>query len=133
MLPLNVQSQRWIIWHAENRAIIARAVADASNTENNRQVIIFDVSVLPMYRQRGLGRRLLASIADYASALRRDVLLTQTQRHLPAGAIWMQRIGAAPSVENQSLQLPLADVQRDVLQKWIARGAEQAQEFELRF
>ncbi len=124
-------SRTWIVWHPTRQAIIASAGAGASTTEEQAQVVIFDVTVAPAYRQQGIGRQLLSRIADFAHQQSRQVLLTQTQRHIAAGAIWMRQIGAEPSVESQSLQLTLADVDKDVLRRWIERGDTHA--FELGF
>jgi len=129
--PLASSSRTWIVWHPTKQAIIASAGAGASTTEEQAQVVVFDVLVNPAYRQQGIGRQFLSNIADFAHKQNRQVLLTQTQRHIAAGAMWMQHIGAEPSVESQSLQLTLTDVNKDVLRRWIERGDTHA--FELGF
>jgi GNAT superfamily N-acetyltransferase len=45
----------------------------------------------------------------------------------------MQQIGAEPSVESQTLQFVLQNVDQDVLHRWINRGNQQAHAFELGF
>ncbi len=126
------QSRSWVVWAADGEALVASAGAGPAVSAANARAVMFDVLVQPGQRQQGLGTRLLAAIADYAQSQGRAVLLTQTQRHLPGGAIWMERIGAAPSLESQSLQLDLAAVDRPLVQRWIARGTALA-EFELGF
>ncbi len=126
------QSRSWVVWAADGEAIVASAGAGAAISDANARAVMFDVLVQPGQRRQGLGTRLLAAIADFAEVQGRAVLLTQTQRQLPGGAIWMARLGAAPSLESQSLQLDLAAVERPLVQSWIARGRALA-EFELGF
>ncbi len=56
----------WTAWAPDKRKIVARASATIMRTEENPQLMYFDIAVLPELRRHGLARRLLALIAEVA-------------------------------------------------------------------
>lgn len=123
----------WIVWSRDRAAIVAHAIADAPTSDEQAQVVIFDVTVQQADRRCGIGTALLAHIIAYAARHDRRVLLTQTQARIAAGGQWIARMGGVPSLSSETLQLVLATVDRDQLRRWIAQGAESNPQFELGF
>lgn len=123
----------WVAWGADDQQIVASAVADVSQAEPQRHLVGFDLLIRPAYRRRGIGRQCLAAIAEVAQAEQRELLMTQTNSHIPAGARFMEQIGAQPSLASRSLQLDLATFDRAAPARWSERVHERAADFELGF
>ena len=123
----------WAALAAADGLPIANAWIGVPQTEAEQHLIEFDLLVVPAHRQRSIGRHLLAVIANVAAAEHRDLLLTQTNRHVPAGALFMRRIGAQPSLASRTLQLDLASFDQVVLDRWTTHAQERASGFELGF
>lgn len=132
-MPAGSELRCWVAWRSDGQAIIANAWTEASTTAADYELVNFNCMVLPAYRQRGIGQRLLAAIAAYAHEQGRHMLMTQTRSHLPAGAIWMRRIGATPRLDSRTSQLMLAGLDMALLDTWIARAAERAPGYTLYF
>ncbi len=98
-------------------------------TPENQHLAQFTLEVLPEMRQQGIGRQILAHIVDMARRDQRHVLLTETSSCVPAGAMWMQRMGATKGLESHIHQLRLSELNHALGQQWIARGNEHAGTF----
>lgn len=121
----------WVVWN--EAAIIANAWTELAVEGKNANVVNFNIMVQPTYRKRGLGRALLAAVAEYAQAAGSSTMITQTGRHRPEGEIWMRRIGAMPTIESRSSRLALAEVNVDLVETWVQRAAERAGGYTLEF
>jgi len=66
--------------------------------------------VLPEYRRRGAGRRLLRAATDRAAAEGRTILAGITSDRVPAGAEFARAIGASPGLEMRTSQLDVRAV-----------------------
>lgn len=132
--PPAIQEQRnWVVWDAEGTAIVAEAGASFLRTDQNRHVLDFGIAVLPERRRQGLARRLLAAVAGFAAQEGRRVLITGTSDRVPAGAAFMERIGAARGLETHTNQLAMSDLNHALVRHWLDRAAEQAGGFEVGF
>jgi GNAT superfamily N-acetyltransferase len=139
-VPYEMHARRWrssgTCWAALSRVDalpIANAWIGVPQTEAEQHLIEFDILVLPQYRRRSIGRRLLAAVAHVAATEHRHLLLTQTNSRVPAGGLLMQRIGAQPSLASRTLQLDLATFDQTLFQRWMAHAHERAAGFELGF
>ena len=59
------------------------------------------------------------------------MLFASTNERVPAGAAFMQRLGARKGLENHTNQLDLRDLNRDLICEWQSRARESAADFEL--
>jgi mycothiol synthase len=112
-LPDFVQIRAWVVWNAEQTAIVASGTVQMLLMDTNRHLADVMVQVLPAYRRQGLAHRLLAPIHEALVAGERS-------------------LGATAGLESHSNQLELANLDHAVLRRWLAAG-EQATAFELGF
>lgn len=128
-IPPVVDVPTWLAWDGD------RAVADAHleilRTNQNLHLAEAHVNVRPQYRRQGLGSRLLAHLAEAMSREGRTVMIGFTYDTIPAGDAFMQRLGATVGLETHTNQLDVADLNRDLLARWITRARERASGFDL--
>ena len=77
------------------------------------------VLVLPEARRRGIGRKLLRTVADRAAVDGRAVLVCDTSDRLPASAAFARAVGASPGLETHTNQLDVRTLKPEQLQRWI--------------
>jgi mycothiol synthase len=130
-LPDFVDLKLWYAWDVDQKEIIAQGNVSLLDMEENRHLAQFDISVLPEYRRQGCGRALLRRIAAAAQANGRRLLMTDTNDRIPGGEAFMRRLGAQAGLVGHVNQLRLADLDRDLLARWLAQGQAHAEVFEL--
>ncbi len=131
-IPDFVQVTAWRVTHP-NGALVASGSVAFFKMEQNQHVGEMSIEVLPEHRRHGIGRNLLAQIADAARGANRTLLIGSTNDRIPAGAAFMQRIGADKGLEGHTNQLDLKDLNRDLLRQWQVQAQERATDFELEF
>lgn len=121
---------RWVVRGADGRAIDGVATLDLNFTETNRDHAGLDVYVRPERRRAGLARDLLRPALDAADVEGRTLLDVGG----PDGTIataFCEAMGAArKSVERKS-RMVLDQVDRSMLEDWVARAAERASGYSL--
>ena len=132
-IPPFVDVFNWVMWNDQRSAIVASASGSVLRVEENQHVGQMSIEVLPELRRQGLGRRLLANIADMLRRENRRMAIAATDDRIPAGAAFMRRLGASKAIEAHINQLNLADLNRDTLREWQAHVSERASGFELGF
>jgi mycothiol synthase len=130
-LPPFVDVRFWTIWNAAGDEILALGDLVILRTEDNPHLAQFELTVLPENRQQGLGRELLKHIAAAAAQANRRLLMTETTARIPGGAAFMTRLGAQKGLEAHINQLLIADLNRELLTEWLAKGQEHLTRFEL--
>lgn len=123
----------WVVWNADETEMIAEASTWIWDSGQNKHALEFTINVQPEYRRRGLARRLLAAVADYAEQQGRRTLITVTNDRVPAGVAFMERVGAERGLQTHVNQLALSDLNRELIQGWLARAPERASGFEVGF
>jgi GNAT superfamily N-acetyltransferase len=78
-----------------------------------------------------LGRQFLGLVAEAARQDNRRLLLTETNTRVPGGEAFLGRIGGQKGLEGHVNQLRLAELDRDLLGRWLERGQERSFEFDL--
>ncbi len=112
----------WVVWRADGAQIVARAHVSWLDVPENRHLVEFRIMVLPEYRQQGWARRLLALIAETTRRENRHSMLTDTNERVPAGAAFMQRLGARSGLAMHTNQLKIAELNRDLVRQWQDRA-----------
>ncbi len=120
-----------LILSADGTFALASGAISLPRTDENRHVAYVGIGVLPECRRQGLARRLLAPIADLARRDGRRLLLISTNARVPAGEAFMRRLGAKAGQQGHTNQLDLADLDRDLLGRWLTEGPLRARGFEL--
>jgi len=130
-IPDFAEINMWVIWEPDQSQIIAQGNLVTMQMEDNKNLAQFDISVLPEYRQQGLGHQLLALIAEATRTKNRRLLMTNTVDRVPGGAAFMQRIGAKKGLEAHTNQLRMDELDQDLINEWIKRGNSNLAEFDL--
>ncbi len=131
--PPSLDLLAWLIVSADGSSAVANGSVSLPHMGENLHLAWFSIGVVPEYRQQGLARHLVALIADAAQRQRRRLLLTSTNGRVPVGEAFMRRLGAEIGQRGHINQLALADLDRDLLARWLAEGAARATSFDLGF
>ncbi|MDX1932839.1 MAG: GNAT family N-acetyltransferase [Capsulimonadales bacterium] len=99
--------------------VVASADFAFLKTPENQHMGQFGISVLPPYRRRGIGRRLLNEIVTTAERHERRLMITNATDRIPAGARFLERIGARIGLETHVNQLKFEDLNRGLLRRWL--------------
>lgn len=113
--------------------VIAAADLGFDTSDPNPHAAQFSIEVHPAHRGHGLGRRLLAWVANVAQQHGYENLIVSSYEHAPSGGELMRRVGAQPSLENHQSQLVLAELDRNLLARWQSDADEIGSGFELLF
>jgi len=132
-IPPYVDARAWVAWDADRKEIIAESELVMLRTEENKHLAQIEINVLPAYRRQGLGRRMLALVAETARAENRTILLVGTIARVPAGEAFLLRIGARKGLESHVNQLRIEELDRGLLERWLECGNENAAAYELGF
>lgn len=97
----------------------------------NRQLAFVGLTVLALYRRRGLGKRLMAEIATVAEQHDRHILLTNASSRLPSGEAVLRHIEAKMVMEQQFIQLDLATLEPHLLERAVDECAAAAPGYRL--
>jgi GNAT superfamily N-acetyltransferase len=132
-IPPFVDFLLWAAWSPDKSEIVALGDVVLMRMEENQHLAQFDISVVPEYRLQGFGRQCLALIAEAAQKDNRRLLMTNTVDRLPGGEAFMKRLGAQKGLEAHTNQLRIEELDRDLVDRWIAQGQDNLAEFELGF
>jgi len=130
-IPPFVDLKMWCVWDTKQNGIIAHANVVLLRMEENQHLAQFSLGVQPAYRRKGLGSQLLALVTEAARADNRRLLLTETYDRVPAGEAFMTHLGAQKGLEGHVNQLRLADLDRNLIKRWLEQSRAHAGDFEL--
>lgn len=128
--PASFVIEPWLAWN-EAGEIVGKGFGVMFGVDSNQHLLQFDLEVHPAYRRQGLGKQLLGYIVDIARRNNRTLLATGTTDRIPAGVMFMERIGARKGLEGHTNQLEIADLDRSLLEQWQQRAQERAAGFTL--
>jgi mycothiol synthase len=111
--------------------IVASSVASWMTVEENRHLLDVELGVLPAYRRHGLGTALLERAVRVADDEARTKLLSQSIDRIAAGEQFAQTVGATLGMSQGMNRLVLADVDRDLVRRWIDDGPVRAPGYSL--
>ena len=90
-----------------------------------------DLGVLPSYRRSGVASTLIRQAARHARDSGRTTLMPDTSSLIPAGAAFMQYLGAEPGLVEGVNELQMVDLDLELMERWAAAGRKQSGRFEL--
>lgn len=128
-VPLFVDVTSWIV--RAGREIAGAGNLEIFRTGDNPHVVEFSIEVLPELRRRGLGTRLLATLAQTTEREGRRLMITSTTDRVPDGEAFIRRLGARMGLATHMNQLDLRDLNRDLIPLWQERARERAAGFDL--
>jgi mycothiol synthase len=99
--------------------------------DENPDVLSGQVYVHPDHRRRGLGCLLLAELVGLSRELERTRLMAWTSDRWPAGASFLEALGAERKLEMHQNHLVLAEVDRPMLESWVSDGPRRAPDYEV--
>ena len=123
----------WVVWRVDGAQIVARAHVSWLDVPENRHLVEFKIMVLPEYRRQGWAKQLLPLIAETTRRENRHTMFVDTNERVPAGAAFMERLGACPGLAMHTNQLKIAELNRDLVRQWQERAHERAAGFGLGF
>jgi GNAT superfamily N-acetyltransferase len=112
-------------------AIAAMGWAWWKDVEENRHVAWARVDVRPDRRGRGLAKPLLRKVVDEVAADGRTSIVCWTTDRVPAGEVFARRVGAEPGSAVHTNRLLLADLDREMVRRWVDEGPARASDYEL--
>lgn len=99
--------------------------------DDNPDVLWANVTVLPDARRHGLGARLLAELVGVAGREGRARLISNTMGGHEPGEAFATAVGAVTRQVNHLNHLPVAEVDRPMLERWVEEAATRSAEYEL--
>ena len=130
-LPDFVNLGFWLARRKGADEVIASGSSMVMNTGQNEHICQIDVRVEPDFRCQGLGTSLLRRTVRFADEEGRTLLLFSTNGRVPAGAAFLEQLGAQKALETSVNQLDLADVDKGMIRQWVIQGEKRAVGIEL--
>ena len=122
--------RHWTAWDAERRHPIAYGVLELEYTDTNRHLSWMWMGVRPEARRHGVATALLGHITE-AAALDGRTLLGAGTIEGSAGDQFCETVGFAKKATERKSRLSIPDVDRSMLEGWVARAEERAGDYEL--
>jgi GNAT superfamily N-acetyltransferase len=132
-LPDFIEVEFWFIWNAEGDALIATGEGDIYHTGDNEHLLEFNIRVLPEARRCGYAKLLLPKLTAFARAKNRSLMVTATNDRIPAGAAFMEKLGAERGLETHMNQLCVSELNQGLIQAWLNKYAHLENEFAVIF
>lgn len=129
VMPTDVELY-WNVWDGDRRQVLGVAFLGYTTGPTNQHLAFGDVAVLSGHRRRGLGRRLLATVAERAQSLGRTTLLLDAPKGAQADT-FLARRGFEVKHTVRLSRMPLATLDRSMLEQWVDRAGERAQGYSL--
>ncbi len=125
------KSSLWVIQNNDEH--LAHLWTLVNYYDDNRHLMNIELHVHPQHRQKGLAKRLLELALEVARREERTHIISWTHSTIPVGSIVAEKIGAKRGLEGHTNQLELAELDRELITKWIKDARQTAKEFALDF
>jgi mycothiol synthase len=129
VLPAFEERWLWVARDPDER-LVGRAGLWIEHREENRHLASVWLVVRPEARRRGVGRRLLEAAVERARKEGRTTLMGMTVVGTE-GAAAARALGAEVALVNRVSRLRTAELDRSLLEGWVARAAERAAGYSL--
>jgi GNAT superfamily N-acetyltransferase len=111
--------------------LVANATALIDDEDDNPDLLQCGINVLPAHRRQGIATTLLADVVELAQREGKTRLLGQTFPQVPAGGAFAEAVGAEAKQATHMNHLPLAEVDRPMLERWVAEASTRSADYEL--
>lgn len=130
-IPDFVQLHWWAAF--ERSLLVAHGHVSIFDVASNQHLAEVRIAVDPAYRRRGLAKALLYRLVDFARRNGRRLLLGYTDSLVTGAEAFALRIGAEAAQRSRISRLNLAEIDLELMQAWVERGAAKATDFEVEF
>lgn len=107
---------------AAGHASISVETPDSPSYKDNKHICHFSMSVLPEYRRRGLGSRMLAHIKAELGAEQPQVTELMTPIVLDSGLAFLRKMGGNVALEQGENRLYLNEADWGMVERWASEG-----------
>lgn len=114
----------------EDGRLAAQAYTWWTETDN-LHVANIGIEVLAPYRRRGVGKALLGLLVDVTEAAGRRLIIGTSTSRVPDGEVFARRMDAQVGLATHINRLLLAEVDRELVRRWIDDGPLRAPGYEL--
>jgi ribosomal protein S18 acetylase RimI-like enzyme len=121
----------WCVWDENRTDFVGVMCVEWENYEDNREASFIELDVMPQYRRQKVGATLLRTGLEFAKEHGRTLVGFDASNHVPAAWEFLKAIGAQHKLTGRFSMLKFADVDRPMLEGWVARAAERAEDYEL--
>ena len=128
-LPSFEERFLWVARDPDGR-LLGRATLEIEHREENHHLAQVALVVRPEARRGGVGRRLLDAVSERARAAGRTTLVTYGAAR-GDGAAAARALGAEAVLDERISRLRTADLDRSLLESWVARAPERAAGYSL--
>jgi GNAT superfamily N-acetyltransferase len=122
------ETRRWVA--RDGDALVAYGVLNLGRSGDNAHRAEFDIEVAASHRRRGIGRDMLARIADVAEADGRTTLSGGTPKD-SVGEQFLAAVGTEQAYLDRRSRLRVADVDQSLVDGWIADAEAKAADYSL--
>jgi mycothiol synthase len=129
--PSFMQNEGWAAWSPDAAEIVAFGRCSFREADDNQHLVDAEISVLPGWRRKGIGTRLLAHVVEMPRRASRRLMVGWTRSSVPSGDAFAHHIGAQRGLVERHSQLELALLKPTLVHEWIARAPARAGGFEL--
>lgn len=119
-IPSFLTLRIWVAWQGEEA--VGRSSLEIYDMPKNRHVANVHVGVIADHRRQGIGRQLLAPLAEAAEAAEKTLLLSGTDEAIPAGRALAERMGARQGMVERTNQLSLGNLDPVLMTAWRDQG-----------
>ena len=120
-IPDFVDYDMWLVWrpvYESEPEAMASINTQVVHSESNQQLMDFDIYVVDEWRRKGIASALLALVLAQAAGHERDSSTVEAYEHVPAGAAFLERLGAKRGLTLRTSQVATADIDRDLMKTW---------------
>jgi GNAT superfamily N-acetyltransferase len=121
-MPDFIEEATWAVWDGGAERIIACGDGYIFHTGDNEHAIDFNIEVLPEYRRKGLGRRLLGLVVEVAHKHKRRLMISSSNDRVPAADAFFTKMGTRQALVSHTNQLRLAELDRTLIERWMAQS-----------
>ena len=116
---------------ADGKLVASTGIRIDPEHDDNPDMLWGSVNVLADHRGNGVGTKLLSYLVALAKRENRTRIVGGTNERIPAGAEFAMVIGAESKQEMHLNHLPIAEVDRALMEQWVAEGPTRAPDYEL--
>jgi len=122
---------REFVARGEDGAIVGWLGVSWERAEHNQHLLDIVLDVLPTHRRRAIATTLLSTAVDCADAAGKTLLIGHTIDRVPSGEAFAERVGAKRALVGHTNRLLVSDIDRAMVERWVAEGPERAPGYSL--